>query len=150
MKDEIVRAAKKAFRDRLLNSSDVSANTRNAQAIGRQWRTACWELDHDRFSVEETIHPGLNQKIDVVDRVDRCAYEFKVSGKNATSEFYKDVVKVILWNETRSDKLTRLVFITEEEWGKKYLETEMPHAFIKYLARSGLEVEILYLKSVQP
>ena len=31
----------------------------------------------------------LDQRIDVVDRETSCAYEFKVSGKNAASEFYK-------------------------------------------------------------
>jgi hypothetical protein len=56
------------------------------------------------------------------------------------------VVKVILWNEKRSDKLKKLIFITEEEWGKKYLNTEMPKAFITYLSRNGLKIEIAYIR----
>lgn len=146
MKDSVIEAAQEAFGSRLHGSSNVSDNTRNAQEIGKTWRSACWELDPERFSVEQSIHPDLNQKIDVVDLVDRCAYEFKVSGKNAASEFYKDIVKVILWNEKRRDKLTKLVFITEEEWGRKYLDTEMPRAFMHYLLRNGLVVEIEYLR----
>ena len=43
-----------------------------------------------------------------------CAYEFKVSGKIAWAEFYKDIVKIIIWNEKRKKKISCLVFITEE------------------------------------
>ena len=146
MKDKILKAAKDAFKTRLKNNSNVSENTVNAQEIAREWRSRCWELDPDRILIEATIHPDLNQRIDVVDRQDHYAYEFKVSGKNATAEFYKDVVKVILWNEKRRDKLEKLVFITEEEWGKKYLDTEMPKAFMAYLSRSGLKIEIEYIR----
>jgi hypothetical protein len=146
MKEKILKAAQDAFKTRLKNNSNVSENTVNAQQIARDWRLRCWELDRDRILIEATVHPGLNQRIDVVDRQDHCAYEFKVSGKNATSEFYKDVVKVILWNEERPDKLEKLVFITEEEWGKRYLNTEMPKAFMAYLSRSGLKIEIEYIR----
>lgn len=146
MKDRIIQAAIEAFRQRIGESSDVSENTTNAQSIARDWRQRCWDLEHGRFTIEETVHPGLNQRIDVVDRHEACAYEFKVSGKNAATEFYKDIVKIILWNEKRKDKLKKLVFITEEEWGRKYLDTEMPKGFMAYLARNGLEVEVVYLK----
>jgi hypothetical protein len=73
------------------------------------------------------------------------AYEFKVSGKNETAEFYKDVVKAILWNEERDTKINKLVFLTEKEHGSPFLDAAMPQAFIKYLARSGLIVEIAYV-----
>jgi hypothetical protein len=84
---------------RIKNSSDVSENIKNAQAIAKSWRRAVHELDPDRFHIEALGDPELDQKIDVVDRDTSCAYEFKVSGKNAASELYKDVVKVIIWNK---------------------------------------------------
>lgn len=74
-----------------------------------------------------------------------CAFEFKVSGKNATSEFYRDVVKVLLWNEHHAEKIKKLVFITEAQWGKKHLDKPMPKAFVAFLVAHGLEVEIEYL-----
>ena len=146
MKDKIILAAREAFKGRIRKSSDVSDNTVNAQEIAKDWRSRCWEIDPNRLAIEQTIHPGLNQRIDLVDRQEMCAYEFKVSGKNATAEFYKDIVKVILWNEKRQDKLKKFVFITEEEWGKKLLDTEMPKAFIAYLGKNGMFVEIEYIK----
>jgi hypothetical protein len=65
-------------------------------------------LDRGAGSV---VTPELDQKIDIVDSETACAYEFKVSGKNAWAEFYKDVVKVLMWNQHREKKLSCLTFI---------------------------------------
>ena len=99
MDDPVVSAAQIAFSVRLKDSSDVSENTKNAQAIAKAWRGAVHTLDPDRFQIEALVTPELDQKIDIVDTDTACAYEFKVSGKNAPAEFYKDIVKVIIWNE---------------------------------------------------
>lgn len=146
MSDPIIEAAQVAFKQRLRDNNDVSDNTRNAQAIAKAWRSAVHELDPDRFQIEALVAPDLDQKIDVLDTETNTAYEFKVSGKNATGEFYKDVVKVIVWNQKRKKKLARLVFITEEVWGRKYLDTPMPRAYIDYLAFHGLEVSVAYVR----
>ncbi|MFB0934733.1 MAG: hypothetical protein QMB52_03100 [Propionivibrio sp.] len=145
MSDPIIQAAQEAFKQRLRDNNDVSDNTRNAQAIAKAWRTSVHTIDPDRYQIEALVAPDLDQKIDVLDTETNTAYEFKVSGKNATGEFYKDVVKVIVWNQKRKKKLSRLVFITEEEWGRKYLDTPMPRAYIDYLASHGLEVSISYV-----
>jgi len=146
MNDPVVKAAQLAFSVRLKDSSDVSKNTKNAQAIAKAWRGAVYELDPDRFQLEATVAPDLDQKIDVVDSETACAYEFKVSGKNACAEFYKDIVKVIVWNQKRKKKLSSLVFITEEKYGRPFLDAPMPRAYINYLAQEGLKVSVEYVR----
>jgi hypothetical protein len=146
MEDPVVKAAQLAFSLRIRGSSDVSENTKNAQAIAKHWRGAVHELDPDRFQIEAMVAPELDQKIDVVDVETACAYEFKVSGKNAWAEFYKNVVKVIIWNQKRKKKLSGLVFITEEKFGRPFLDAPMPRAYIKYLAQDGLNVVIEYVR----
>ncbi|OGS89588.1 MAG: hypothetical protein A2061_05515 [Gallionellales bacterium GWA2_59_43] len=146
MSDPVVQAAQDAFKQRLRNNNDVSDNTRNAQAIAKAWRSAVYAIDPDRFQIEAIVAPDLDQKIDILDTETHTAYEFKVSGKNATSEFYKDVVKVIVWNQKRKKNLTRLVFITEEGEGRRYLDTPMPRAYIEYLATHGLEITVAYIR----
>lgn len=126
MDDPVILAAQAAFAARLRDGSNVSDHTRNAQAIAKAWRLAVYELNPDRFQIESLVAPDLDQRFDVLDLETNTAYEFKVSGKNATGEFYKDVVKVIVWNQRRKKAITRLVFITEEVWGRKYLDTPMP------------------------
>lgn len=146
IEDPVVAAAQIAFAVRLKDSSDVSDNTKNAQAIAKAWRGAVHKLDPDRFQIEAMVTPELDQKIDIVDSETNCAYEFKVSGKNAWAEFYKDVVKVLMWNQHRKKKIGCLTFITEEKHGKPCLEVPMPRAYIKYLAEQGLKVSIAYVR----
>jgi hypothetical protein len=146
MEDPVIEAAQLAFSLRLEGSNDVSAHTKNAQEIAKAWRCAVNALDPSRFQIEALVAPELDQRIDVVDSVTACAYEFKVSGKNAPAEFYKDIVKVIMWNQKDKKKLTRLVFITEEEHGRPSLDSPMPRAYIRYLALQGLNVSIEYVR----
>jgi hypothetical protein len=145
MADPVVEAAQLAFAVRLKDSADVSENTKNAQVIAKAWRKAVYDLNSDRFQIEAMVSPELDQRIDVIDSDTNCAYEFKVSGKNAPAEFYKDIVKVIMWNERKKRKLTSLVFITEEKWGRRFLDGPMPKAYIAYLAKNGLDVKVEYV-----
>ena len=92
-RDPVVAAAQNAFSARLKGSSDVSENLKNAQAIAKAWRGAVHKMDPDRFQIETMVAPELDQKINVVDAKTACAYEFKVSGKNAWAEFYEDIVR---------------------------------------------------------
>jgi hypothetical protein len=147
MKHPVVQLAEEAFKARIMLGSDVSIHTKNAQAIAKAWRTAVFELDPSRYQYEVPVRPEFDQRIDVLDREEMCAFEFKVSGKNATAEFYRDVVKLLLWNERHEKKIEKLVFITEETWGRKYLDTPMPKAFIHFLQSHGLAVEIEYLRN---
>lgn len=144
LQDQIVALAQTALGKRIENGS-VSQHTKNAQSVAKSWMTECWELDRDRIQTEVAIHPGLNQRIDVLDSKEMIAYEFKVSGKNATAEFYKDIVKAILWNEERENKIKKLVFITEETEGRRFLDAAMPKAFMKYVSRNGLAVDVAYV-----
>jgi hypothetical protein len=146
MEDPVVAAAQLAFSVRLKNSADVSENTKNAQAIAKAWRGAVYKLDPERFQIEAMVTPELDQKVDIVDLEKDCAYEFKVSGKNAWAGFYKDIVKVLMWNKHLKRKLTCIVFITEEKYGKPFLDAPMPRAYVKYLAEQGLKVSIAYVR----
>jgi hypothetical protein len=146
MSHPVVNAAREAFKARVIEGSDVSTHTKNAQAIAKAWRAAAFDLDPSRYQYEVPVRPDFDQRLDVLDRQEMIAFEFKVSGKNATSEFYRDVVKVLLWNERHEAKIKKLVFITEEKYGRRYLDTPMPKAFISFLRNHGLEVEIEYLK----
>jgi hypothetical protein len=106
-----------------------------------------FELDPDRFQIEAMVAPELDQKIDIVDSQTASAYEFKVSRKNAWAEFYKDIVKAIIWNQKRKKKPSSLVFITEEKHGRPFLDAPMPRAYINYLAQEGLQVTVRYVTS---
>ena len=146
MQNEIVAAAQIAFEARLGRSSAVSENTKDANKIAKAWRTAVHLLGPDRFQIEALVAPELDQRIDIVDLEERCAYEFKVSGKNAPSEFYKDIVKMLIWNSRREKKIAKFVFITDAADASRTLESPMPRAYTKLLADQGLEVVVAYVR----
>lgn len=144
-KSKIIEAAKTASQIRAFDGT-VSDYTKNAQAIAKEWRNKCWELSPNTIQLEVLIHPTYNEKIDILDSQEMCAYEYKVSGNNATNEFYKDVVKVLMWNESRADKkLNKLVFITEEKTGRRHLDKSFIENYINYLSKQDLKVEIEYV-----
>jgi hypothetical protein len=92
------------------------------------------------------VTPELDQKIDIIDQNNGYAYEFKVSGKNAPAEFYKGIVKVIIWNKKRKKKISRFIFITEERFGRPFLDAPMPRTCIEHLAEEGLTVNVEYVQ----
>ena len=52
------------------------------------WRKVVYDMDPDRLLIEALVDPELDQTIDVLDRKTNCAYELKVSDKDAQSEIY--------------------------------------------------------------
>ena len=46
----------------------------------------------------------------------------------------------------RKKKLSCLIFITEEKYGRPFLDAPMPRAYIKYLSDQGLKVSIAYVR----
>jgi hypothetical protein len=147
MTHPVIAAAQQAFLARLADGATVSDHTRNAQAICKAWRAAVFDMDPSRYQCEVSVAPELEQRIDIYDRKASFAFEFKVSGKNATAEFYRNVVKALLWNERRADKLRKLAFITEEKWGRPYLDASMPKAYVAFVQKHhDIAIEIAYVR----
>jgi hypothetical protein len=67
-------------------------------------------------------------------------------GKNAELFFLQGHRQGHYWNQRRKKKLTSLVFITEETFGRPVLDAPMPRAYIKYLAQNDLTVSIEYVR----
>jgi hypothetical protein len=53
---------------------------------------------------------------------------------------------VIIWNKKRKKKLSRLIFITEERFGRPFLDAPMPRAYIEHLEDEGLSVIVEYVR----
>jgi hypothetical protein len=77
MKHPVVQAAKEAFKARVMAGSDVSTHTKNAQAIAKAWRTAAFELAPPRYQYKVPVRPEFDQRIDMLDQEEMCAFEFR-------------------------------------------------------------------------
>jgi len=88
----------------------VSVATKLAIKITREWQDRV-TASHPHFTAEYQVE-ALGEKIDLYDTSNRIAYELKVSQNNTHMEFYRDVFKVIIHNETAKPKITELIFIS--------------------------------------
>ncbi|QQS34734.1 MAG: hypothetical protein IPM56_10720 [Ignavibacteriales bacterium] len=144
MEENIIDAAKSAIQLRV-TSGTISEHTRNAQKITKEWRTACYNLDPSRILFEESVHPEFNERIDIIDREEMTAYELKVSGNNASNEFYKDIVKIIVWNKLKpSNKIKKLIFITVKD-GRRFLDKKFIEEYLVALNQMGILVKVIYI-----
>lgn len=123
------------------SSTNVSRTTKNAIKITQNWQESCKKLDEIKSEV--SIGDGLNEAIDIVDTKESIAYEMKVSGNNAHHELYKDIFKVLVYNENNTP-LKKLVFLTEEvEVGRlrKNMAGWLEREYLKQ--KFGFELELV-------
>ena len=110
MKD-IIGTVREIHRTYRLIDSDVSGHTKSAQRITKEWQRL---IEGDPIRVEVVVSCSNHETIDVVDDSTSTAYELKVSGNNPHHEFYKDIAKVLTYNEYNPKRrITKLVFISE-------------------------------------
>ncbi len=123
-------------------TGDVSAHTKSAIKITKEWQAA---VCNDSILSEVPVSPENSEKIDIVDVSTNVAFELKVSGKNTHHEFYKDLIKVLTYNEyqTNKNRLTKLVFISESN-GIKSLSNRLDTKFLTMLKNTHrLSVELI-------
>ena len=90
---------------------------------------------------EEPITKDLKEKIDVIDLSTATAYEMKVSSKNPHHEFYKDIFKIIIYNQHHDKKLKHLVFLTGKDGADK-LRSGLGEVIIESVNLHNLIIEV--------
>jgi len=110
---DILGMAREAYQRGWSRTPNVSASTRESQAISKEWQRRVRATDGDRFATEVRVSEDFRERIDLIDRLSATAYEMKVSGKNPTHEFFKDVFKVLEYNVSGGGGIKCLVFITD-------------------------------------
>lgn len=127
----IIESLKEIHAKHRLSNGDVSAHTKSAIKITKEWQAA---VCNESILSEVSVSPQNAEKIDIVDLSNNVAFELKVSGNNTHHEFYKDLIKILTYNEyqTNNDKLTKLVFISESK-GIKSLSNRLDAKFLTML-----------------
>jgi len=145
VEDQVVALAAEAHASHWSAGSDVSAQTRKAQAICTRWQEAVTRKFSDRFQAECGINGtkgGPSQKIDLLDLEDRAAYELKSSPNNVHMEIYRDVFKTLVFNERNPEEhLKTLVFIAPKT-GIQKLGADFPKDVQAISSRLGLKLKL--------
>lgn len=138
----IVEKLKSIHKTHRLKAGNVSEHTKSAQRITKEWQNA---VCSGSIKSEVSVSPQNNEKLDIVDLKNKVAYETKVSGKNTHHEFYKDLAKVLTYNEYQPEgvKISKLVFISEIT-GIEKLENRLDSKFCNLiLSTHGLEIKLV-------
>lgn len=139
--DEIVALAGAAHRSHWAMTGIEAEGDRRAALVTATWqRTSVARFGQD-LAPEFPIGDGLRERIDLVDRRDRVAYELKVSPNNTHFEFYRDIFKVIIARDNALPALDHFVFITPFQ-GARSLERAFARAVIEHAGSLNLIVDI--------
>jgi hypothetical protein len=136
---KIIEAARFAHKQFWRATSDESIGDKQANAVTKAWQKG---VISNEIQCEVPIKEGLKDKIDLIDYSAAMAYEMKVSGKNPQNEFYRDIFKVIIYNQHHDEKLEGLVFITEQDGADK-LEKGLGRAVKELLAQYKLCIAVV-------
>ncbi len=117
IKDDVIKIAKEIHQRIRKHGAcaTVSEHTKAAQQITSEWQNTCIEKlgNGNRFCKEQMVDDCSGERIDLLDTKEKIAYEMKVSGNNAHHEFYKDVMKVIMYNENHKEgEIRKLVWMS--------------------------------------
>ena len=139
--DTIVELAQVAHRAHWAMTGLAGEGDKRASLVTATWQqSAIAQLGPDLIR-EFPIGEGLRERIDLVDRTERIAYELKVSPNNTHFEFYRDIFKVIIARDNALPGLDRLVFITPVQ-GARTLERAFALAVIEHAGSIHLQVEV--------
>lgn len=142
-RDRIIEAAKYAHGKHWKDTHDESVGDKQARAATRYWQES---VRSESVKDEAPVSEGLNERFDVVDFSTATAYEMKVSGKNPHQEFYRDICKVVVYNQYhKRKKLKRLVFITQQVGAAK-LSKGLGVAIRTALSKYNLQVEVVGIR----
>lgn len=143
----VIECAQRAHREHWRATSDPSAGTKRATDVCRKWQQAVEQgkpgVAGIRFESEFNVADDARQAIDVVDKVERVAYELKASSNNPHHEFYKDVFKVLVHNRKPMDlgPIGRLVFLVP--WaGANRLRGPFVDAAIEMAGSAGVSTHV--------
>jgi hypothetical protein len=137
----IIEKLKKIHKTHRRRKGGISEHTKSAQKITKEWQEAI--KSNDVFFVEVPVSPKNKEKIDVVDKSKKIAYELKVSGENTDHEFYKDIAKILTYNEYHQNRLGKLIFMSESN-GIKALRKRLDPKFVALMKRKhNLEFELI-------
>ena len=138
---DVVSMARDVYRRGWSRTADVSASTRESQAVCREWQRCVQSLDSARFDAEVRVSEPFRERIDLVDRATATAYELKVSGKNPAHEFFKDVFKVLEHNLSGGGSIQRFIFLTDSA-GVRRLRGGLGRSLLENAHDLGFEVAL--------
>ena len=141
----VIDAAKFVFAGNWSGELNEGKASTESKVITKVWQDRMTVIAPEKYKKNVSIWSQTKDTIDLVDFQEKVAYELKVSGKNSGHEFYKNLFKVLIYNQHHNViKLNRLVFITQSK-GIDELEHGLGKAAADFLMQFNITVELARL-----
>jgi hypothetical protein len=129
----------------LLDKEKINIADNCADTLCKRWQELVLRIPHQNHLPEATV--AGNSPIDILDTVNGIAYELKYSHKNVKHEFYKDLFKVLIFNQELENKIkiTRFVFLCHYKGISSLLRSSLCMATIKFMNNQGITVDLVEL-----
>ncbi len=116
-----------------------------ADRMCKEWQNLAKQIPDLEHIAEANV--AGNSPIDLLDLSQGIAYELKYSHKNVKHEFYKDLFKVLIYNqdETNEIKIKQFVFLCHHQGIGSLMRSSLCVATIQFMQKNGIEVELVEL-----
>lgn len=116
-----------------------------ADRMCKEWQNLAKQIPHLEHIAEANV--AGNSPIDLLDLSQGIAYELKYSHKNVKHEFYKDLFKVLIYNqdETNEIKIKQFVFLCHHQGIGSLMRSSLCVATIHFMQKNGILVELVKL-----
>lgn len=142
----IVDCARQAYADHWSDQGDVGEQTRKSSAVCINWQESVCKL-LGGVTTECRVADDVHQRIDLIDVQEGVAYELKSSSNNPHHEFYKDIFKVLIYNETAhaatTVRLDHFIFLAPSTAADKLGQSSFSLAARSISKDLGVAVELV-------
>lgn len=128
----------------LVDKEKISIGDKCADQLCKVWQKAVTE-QHSHLIPEATV--AGSSPIDLLDTLNGIAYELKYSHKNVKHEFYKDLFKILIFNDDPGNemKINRFVFLCHHKGISSLMRSSLCQATVLYMNNRGIEVNFIEL-----
>ncbi len=116
-----------------------------ADRLCKEWQSLAKKIPNLEHISEANV--AGNSPIDLLDLSQGIAYELKYSQKNVKHEFYKDLFKVLIYNQDEANKIKikQFVFLCHHQGIGSLIRSSLCVATIQFMQKNGIEVELVEL-----
>lgn len=151
--NEVIRIAQRLYPEiyvdtsilQLVDKEKISIGDSCADKLCKQWQELALKIPNSEFVAEANV--AGNSPIDLLDLSNGIAYELKYSHKNVKHEFYKDLFKVLIFNQEPSNniKIKTFVFLCHYKGIGSLLRSSLCNATIQFMQNQGIQVRLIEL-----
>jgi hypothetical protein len=128
----------------LVDKEKILIGDKCAEDLCKLWQKEASLLNSN--VVPEATVAG-SSPIDLLDAENGIAYELKYSHKNVKHEFYKDLFKILIYNDDPANnlKINRFVFLCHHKGISSLMRSSLSQATVLYMKNRGIDVSFIEL-----